>query len=126
VVDTVEKVSAVIEDAGIKDVFDVFARKPPGLKFNETDVITVMARTEDGSKVSRCFYFCLKPDGTFNERTIGSDITQGRRHRLAAFLRYYGMAKNVKHYNLRDKIGEWIGKSVEVVPMGKDSFIYVP
>jgi hypothetical protein len=121
-----EKVRAIIEDADIKDVFDVFTKKPPGLKFNETDVVTVTARAPDGSKVSRSFYFCLKPDGTFNEQTISRDVSQGRRHRLATFIKYYGMAKDVKHYNLKEKIGEWIGRSVEVVQAGRDGIIYVP
>lgn len=121
-----EKVRAVIEDAAIQDVFDVFAKKPSGLKFNETDVITVTARMEDGRRVSRSFYFCLKPDGTFDERTINRDVSQGRRHRLATFIRYYGIAEDVRDYNLKEEIGGWIGRSVEVVPSGGDSIIYVP
>jgi hypothetical protein len=121
-----EKIKAVIEGASIHDVFDIFPRKPPGLKFNETDVVIVRARMPDGKQVSRSFYFCLKPDGTFEETPISNDASRYRRHKLSSFIKYYGIAGDLKKYNIRDKVREWKGRAIEVVPYEKKGFIYVP
>ena len=122
-----DKVKAVIEDAGVYKIGDLFTKKPSNLKINETDAIVVTAKTERGDRVvSRTFYFCLKPDGTFYEESIARNGSRFRRHRLASFLRHYKIAEDVKRYNIREKIGEWRGVPVEVVPIEKDGIIYVP
>jgi hypothetical protein len=121
-----EKAGAVIEEASLHKIYDLFSRKPGGLKFNDTDAIVVTAKTEDGKKITRTFYFCLKPDGTFDEKTVARDGSRARRQRLASFLRYYRLAENVKEYNIKERIGEWKGKTVEVVFDEKDESIYIP
>jgi len=73
---------------GSKDS-DIFPKKPPGLRFNETDVLVVIAKTNDGKRIGATFYFSLKPDGTFEEAILGKDAAKARRHNLASFLRYY-------------------------------------
>ncbi len=122
-----EKVKAVIEDAGVYKIGDLFTKKPCGLKINETDAIVITAKTERSNRVvTRTFYFCLKPDGTFYEESIARNGSRTRRHRLASFLRHYKIAEDVKRYNITERIGEWRGVPVEVVPIEKDGIIYVP
>lgn len=121
-----EKARAVIEEASIHKIYDLFSRKPGGLKFNDTDAIVLTAKTDDGKRITRTFYFCLKADGTFDEKSIAADGSRARRQRLASFLKYYGIAGNVKEYNIKERIGEWKGKTVEVVFDGEDGSIYIP
>lgn len=123
-----EKTRAVIEEAGLHDIYNLFSKKPRGLKFNDTDAIVISAKTEDGSIITKTFYFGLKPDGTFDLETINKDGSQARRHRLASFLKYYGIAENVKGYNIKEGISEWKGKNIEVVPGEKEGekSIYIP
>ncbi len=121
-----EKARAVIEEASIHKIYDLFSTKPGGLRFNDTDAIVVTAKTEDGRKITRTFYFGLKADGTFDEKSIAADGSRARRQRLASFLKYYGIAGNVKEYNIKERIGEWKGKTVEVVFDGKDGSICIP
>jgi len=122
-----DKVKAVIEDAGVYKIRDLFTKKPPGLKINETDAIVVIAKAEGGERVvTRTFYLCLKPDGTFCEESIARNGSRSRRYRLASFLRHYKITRDVKSYNLRERIGEWKGVPVEVVPIEEDGIIYIP
>jgi len=121
-----DKTMAVIEDASIHRIYDLFRRKPSGLKFNDTDALVVTAREDDGGIVSRTFYFCLKPDGTFSREPLNGAGTMGRRRRLAAFLKYYGLAEDVSRYNLREGVGNWKGRTVEVVKLKRSSVIYIP
>lgn len=122
-----DKVKAMIEDVGVYKIGDIFTKKPPGLKINETDAVVVIAKAEGGERVvTRTFYFCLKPDGTFYEDSIARNGSCARRRRLASFLRHYKITRDVKSYNLRERIGEWKGVPVEVVPIEEDGIIYVP
>jgi hypothetical protein len=123
----VDRVEAVIEDAGVYKIGDLFTKKPPGLRINETDAIVVTAKAEgDKRVVTRTFYFCLKPDGTFYEESIARNGSRARRHRLASFLRHYKIAEDVKRYNIKEKISDWRGVPVQVVPIENDGIIYVP
>ncbi len=119
-----ERINAVIEEAEVCKISDLFCRKPPGLGFNETDALVVTARTEDGQKIQSIFYFSLKPDGTFEENILGRDSAKARRHRLAAFLRYYKIADNISEYKLKDKVDELKGRSVEAIPVSDKMAIY--
>ncbi len=122
-----DKVKAVIEDAGVYKIGDLFTKKPYGLKINETDAIVVTAKAKGGDRVvTRTFYFCLKPDGTFYEESIARNGSRARRRRLASFLRHYKIAEDVDSYNIKKRIGEWKGVSVDVIPIEKDGIIYVP
>jgi hypothetical protein len=119
-------VKATIDGAAIKDVFQVFRRKPHGVRFNETDVVTVSARTDEGHRVISSFYLCLKPDGTFDEKTLPGGTSGHRRHQLISFLRYYGFTKNIKGYNLKEEVPGWSGKAIEIVPGKGGGAIYIP
>lgn len=121
-----EKVKAVIENAQVLKISDLFHKKPPGLRFNETDALVVSARAEDGRIASATFYLSLKADGTFDEYPMGHDAVKARRHRLAEFLRYYGITDNVDNFKLKERANDLMGRTVEAVSIGKEAAIYVP
>jgi hypothetical protein len=120
-----ETMKAVVEDAKVRNISELFRRKPPGLGFNETDALVINARLEDGRQIG-AFYFGLKPDGTFEEEPMGRDAVKARRHKLATFLRYYGVTDDVDKYKLKDRISEFIGEIVSVVPIKGELSIYIP
>jgi hypothetical protein len=117
---------AVVEEAVVCKISDLFRRKPPGLGFNETDALVIKARLEDGRQIGATFYFSLKPDGTFEEEPMGRNAIKARRHKLACFLRYYGMTDEVDKYILKDRISEFKGGNVEVIPIKGELSIYIP
>ncbi len=121
-----DSIKAVIEEAEVHKISEIFRRKPHGLGFNETDALIVKARTEDGRQVGATFYFSLKPDGTFDEEALGRDAVKARRHRLASFLRYYRLADDVNAYRLKDRIRDLKGWNIKVVPVHGELAIYIP
>ena len=121
-----EKISATIEDAKIYKISDLWKRKPRGLKFNDTDAIVVTLKTSDGEIMKETFYFCLKPDGTFNIDTVSKDSSHVRRLRLASFLKHYKITDNMDEYNLKEGVEKWKGGQVTVIKFGDSGFIYVP
>jgi hypothetical protein len=121
-----ETMKAVVEEADVYKISELFRRKPPGLGFNETDALVIKARLEDGRQIGATFYFSLKPDGTFEEEPMGRIAIKARRHKLASFLRYYGMTDEVDKYILKDRISEFKGGSVEVIPIKGELSIYIP
>ena len=114
---------AVVEEADVCKISDLFRRKPPGLGFNETDALVIKSRLEDGGQIGAAFYFSLKPDGTFEEEPMGRNAIKARMHKLASFLRYYGIMDEVDKYILKDRISELIGGMVVVIPI-KASCLY--
>ena len=121
-----ETMKAVVEEADVYKISELFRRKPPGLGFNETDALVIKARLEDGRQIGATFYFSLKPDGTFEEEPIGRNAIKARRRKLASFLRYYGMTDEVDKYKLKDRISEFKGGNVEVIPIKGELSIYIP
>ncbi|TFH53454.1 MAG: hypothetical protein E4G89_00915 [Methanothrix sp.] len=121
-----QPITAVVEEAEVYKISQLFPKKPPGLAFNETDALVIKARMQDGRQVGATFYFCLKPDGTFEEEALGRDAVKARRHKLASFLRYYKLAEEVDKYNLKDRIHELKGRGVEVIPIRGELSIYTP
>jgi hypothetical protein len=119
-----ERVKGVIEGASLHAISDIFAKKPRGLKLNETDALIVRARSREGTAASRIFYFCLKPDGTVDEETLAGDGSRSRRHRLVSFLQYYGMTGTLQGYTLRDRLEDWRGREVEI--LAGTGLIFVP
>lgn len=119
-------IKASIEDASIHKISDLWSRKPKGLQFNDTDALIVTAKTDDGKIIKETFYFCLKPDGTFNIDTVSRDGSRSRRARLATFLKHYGITDAVKGYNLKEGVKKWKGKRVEVVPYKDGGYIHIP
>lgn len=119
-------IGAVIEEASIQKIFDLFKNKPGNLKFNETDAIIITAKTEDNRHLTRTFYFCLKPDGTIDETIIAGDGSRARRHQLVSFLMNNGITGNIKGYNIKEKIGEWKGKTIAALVSEKDGSIHIP
>ena len=57
---------------------------------------------------------------------MGRDAVKARRHKLASFLRYYGVTDDVDKYKLKDRISEFIGGIVSVVPIKDELSIYIP
>ena len=121
-----ETLKAVVEEADVCKISDLFSRKLPGLGFNETDALVIKARLEDGRQIGATFYFSLKPDGTFEEEPMGRNAIKARRHKLASFLRYYGMTDEVDKYKLKDRISEFKGGNVEVISINGELSIYIP
>jgi hypothetical protein len=121
-----ESIKAVIEEAEVRKITDIFGKKPPGLAFNETDALIVRARTEDGRQIGATFYFCMKPDGTFEEEPMGRDAVKARRHRLATFLRYFNPTDDIAKYNIKERANELKGRIVQVVPNLHDIELFVP
>jgi len=121
-----EKISATIEDAKIYKISDLWRRKPKGLEFNDTDALIVTLKTSDGDIIKETFYFCLKPDGTFNVDTVSKDSSHARRLRLARFLKHYKIKDNVREYNLKKEVENLRGKEVTVMKCDSYGFIYVP
>ena len=120
------KNEAVIEDVKLHKISDLWRHKPKGLKFNDTDALIVTAKTKDGAIINETFYFCLKPDGTFNVDTVSKDGSHVRRQRLASFLTHYKITDMVKGYNIREGIKEWKGKKIEIVPHKDSAYIHIP
>ena len=120
-----EKNNAVIEDAKIYKVFDLWKRKPKCLTFNDTDAIVVIAKAKGGEKVKETFFTCLKADGTFSLDTP-NHIARARRERLAKFLTYYKLTDSPEDYNLVDNISKWKDKKVKIVKDGGEHYIYIP
>ncbi len=118
--------TAVVTEAEIYKISDIFRRKPPGLAFNETDALIVKARMDDGRQVGATFYFSLKPDGTFEEEALGRDAVKARRHKLASFLRYYHLTDNVDKYKLNEGIKNFKGVNLEIIPIKGGLSIYIP
>ena len=119
-------INAIIQDAKIYRISDLWRRKPKGLKFNDTEALVITLRAQDGSIIKETFYFCLKPDGTFSVNTVSKDSGGTRRRRLASFLKRYKIADNVEEYNLKEGIKQWKGMEVSVLKVGDSGFIYVP
>jgi len=121
-----EKVSAIIQDANICKISDLWRKKPRGLQFNDTDALVITLTMPDGSTMKEAFYFCLKPDGTFNVNTVSRDGSQARRRRLASFLKHYKITDNIDEYNLKEGIKQWKGMQVDIIKVDDSGFIYVP
>jgi hypothetical protein len=121
-----QSMRAVVEEAKVQKISDVFPRKPPGLRFNETDVLIVIAKANDGKQIGATFYFSLKPDGTFEEEILGKDAAKARRHNLASFLRYYRLTDDINRYKLKERISELKGQEVELVLVQGKLTIYFP
>ena len=119
-------INATIQDAKIYKISDLWSKKPRGLKFNDTDAIVITLRTQDGSIIKETFYFCLKPDGTFNINTVSKDGSRARRQRLASFLKHYKITANVDEYNLKKGIKRWKGIQVAAIKAGDSGSIHIP
>jgi len=118
-----ERVSAKIEDAKVVKISELWRRKPPGVAFADTDAVIVTVKTADGRTIRETFYLRLKADGTMSTAAI-SRISLVKQLRFAKFLKLY-ITKEIEGYNVREQIGEWKGKSVEVVPYKQTGFINV-
>lgn len=106
---------AVIQKAVLRRVDDVWKKhKPQGLGFSDNDVIIVGLKTNTGEKFEEDFYCRLKGDGT-----LGHSITKAsekRQQNLQNFIKKYISKSN--RYNVRENLGQWKGKEVEVEELG--------
>ena len=118
-----EKVGARIEEAKVCKISELWRKKPPGVAFADTDAVIVTAKTADGKTIRETFYMRLKADGTMSTAAIDK-ISRGKQQRFAKFLERY-ITRKVEGYNVKERIGEWKGKSIEVVPYKQTGFIEV-
>ncbi len=118
-----EKIKAKIEEAKLYKISELFRKKPRGLSIGVTDAVVITAKPEKGETVKETLYARLKADGTFTTSVLGG--ARLRNERLASFLKQY-IAKDVAKYNVKENIGEWKGKSVDVVPFKDGGYIYIP
>ncbi|MDI6917843.1 MAG: hypothetical protein QMC80_08630, partial [Thermoplasmatales archaeon] len=114
---------AKIEEAKLYKISELFRKKPRGLSIGITDAIVIDVKPEKGKTVKETLYARLKADGTFTTSVLGD--ARLRNERLANFLKQY-IAKDVTKYNVKENIGKWKGKSVEVVPYKDGGYIYIP
>jgi len=119
-----EKKNAVIVEAKIYKVFDLWKRKPKCLTFNDTDVIIVTAEAKGGEKIRETFFTCLKADGTFSLKTP-NQIAKSRREKLAKFLTYYKFTDSPEDYNLVNNISKWKNKEVKIVRDKGENYIFI-
>lgn len=102
---------ATIQEAELRRIDKIFKKhKPQGLGFSDTDVIIIKLKTADRETFSDDFYCRLKADGT-----LGHSITKAsekRQQNLRNFLNKY-ISKD-ERYNIREGIGKWKGKTVDV------------
>jgi len=115
---------AQIENIEIKNIYDIWRKKPRGLKFTDTDALIFTLKTEEGNTIRDTFYLCLKPDSTINADTIHKG-SRARRQRLINFLRHYNLADDIKTFNLREGIEKWKGKWVAIIEVDGSGFISV-
>ena len=120
-----EKKNAVIVEAKIYSVFDLWKRKPKCLTFNDTDVIIVTAQVKGGEKIRETFFTCLKADGTFSLKTP-NQIAESRRQKLARFLTGYKFTDSPEDYNLVDNISKWKNKEVKIIRDKGENYIFIP
>ncbi len=55
-----QPITAVVEEAEVRKISELFHKKPPGLAFNETDALVIRARMEEGRQIGATFYFCTQ------------------------------------------------------------------
>lgn len=119
-----EKINAKIKDAKVCKISDLWRKKPPGVAFADTDAVIVTAKIPDGKTIRETFYLRLKADGTMSTAAVGK-ISRGKQQRFAKFLEHY-ITKEIKGYNVRERVDEWKGKSVKIMPYKQTGFIHVP
>ena len=106
---------ATIQKALLKHIDEIWKKhKPQGLGFSDTDVVIIELKIDNGKIFSEDFYCRLKGDGT-----VGHSITKAsekRQQNLMRFIRKY--ISQDKKYNVRQNIGKWLGKEVEIMKFG--------
>lgn len=119
-----EKIKAKIEEAKLYKISELFRKKPRGLSIGITDAIVIDVKSEKGKSVKGTLYARLKADGTFTTSVLGA--ARLRNEQLASFLKHYKFAEDITEYNIKQEIGNWKGKVVEVVPYKEGGYIYIP
>ncbi len=113
-----------IKGVAIKKVNSIWKRKPKGVGFEDTDAVIVTVAESD-KLMAETFFICLKADGTFDPKAINK-TSQAHRSRFVKFLKCYGLADEIKGYNLQEKTKEWIGKKVKIVSSRSGDYVYIP
>ncbi len=106
---------AIIQKAELRRIDEIWKKhKPQGLGFSDTDVVMLKVKVAGGGELIEDFYCRLKGDGT-----LGHSITKAsekRQQNLRNFLDKY-ISKD-KMYDIREGVGKWKGKTVEVEKIG--------
>lgn len=102
---------AIIQKTVLLRINNLFKKhKPQGLGFSDNDAVIISIKIAGGKEFSETFYCRLKGDGT-----LGHSITKAsekRQKNLHDFIKKYISKSN--RYNVRNNLGEWKGKEVEV------------
>lgn len=110
---------AIIKDVKLKSIFDLWARKPQGLSFADTDAI-VLTINANGKTTSETFYCRIAADGTL--ATAGANKLSLRKQKtLQVFINKY--ISKEKNYNIRKRINEWKGKTIELIKCNGEDII---
>lgn len=103
---------AVIKDVKLKSVFDLWERKPQSLSFADTDAIVLILESSESKTISETFYCRITANGTL--ATAGANKLSLRKQKtLQAFINKY--ISKEKNYNIRERINEWKGKTIELI-----------
>ncbi len=113
---------ATIQKVVLRRIDDVWKKhKPQGLGFSDNDVVIVELKTAGGKTFEEDFYCRLKGDGT-----LGNSITKAsekRQQNLRNFIKKY--ISKEKRYNIRENIGKWKGKEIEVEEIDNNLIIVI-
>jgi len=110
---------AIIKDVKLKSIFDLWGKKPQGLSLADTDAIVLTIKTK-GKTISETFYCRISANGTL--ATAGADKLSLRRQKtLQVFINKY--ITKEKNYNIRKRINEWKGKTVELINCNGEDII---
>jgi len=110
---------AIIKDVKLKSIFDLWGKKPQGLSFADTDAIVLTIKA-NSKTISETFYCRINANGTL--ATAGADKLSLRRQKtLQVFISKY--ITKEKNYNIRKRINEWKGKTVELISCNGEDII---
>ncbi len=102
---------AIIKDVKLKSIFDLWEKKPQGLSFADTDAIVLTIKA-NSKTISETFYCRINANGTL--ATAGANkLSLKRQKMLQAFINKY--ISKEKSYNIRKRINEWKGKTIELI-----------
>ena len=110
---------SIIKDVKLKSIFDLWERKPQGLSFADTDAI-VLTIEANGKTISETFYCRITANGTL-ATTGANKLSLKRQKMLQVFINKY--ISKEKNYNIRKRINEWKGKTIELIKCNGEDII---
>ena len=115
---------ATIQKAELRRIDDIWKKhKPQGLGFSDNDAVVLTLKTtgKQGKKFTETFYCRLKGDGTLGHSM--THASEKRQDSLQKFIKKY--ISKEKRYNIRENIGKWKGKKIEVEEINSNLMITI-